>query len=202
MSVPSEPSVTWALPAGESARGAAGSVVVSLLLVAVVGALDVAAGPDVTFSSFYLVAVIFGTWRGGRRWGLVAAGCSALAGLLAELLLSEPYLHLESSHPSAWILVWNTVARLLVFVGAVVAVSTLQGLLRERDAKARELERALAEIRTLEGLLPLCAWCKRIRDEEDARRWKPLERYVAEHTDAAFTHGICPDCAQRMQREE
>jgi hypothetical protein len=63
--------------------------------------------------------------------------------------------------------------------------------LREEELRAG-LEKAMAEIRTLRGLLSICAWCKRIRDE--AQAWQAVEAYVQSHTHAAFTHGICPDC--------
>ena len=64
---------------------------------------------------------------------------------------------------------------------------------RERVA---ELEAALAEVRTLEGMLPICAWCKRIRDEHD--HWQPVEHYLVSRTDASFSHSICPDCAEHF----
>ncbi len=67
------------------------------------------------------------------------------------------------------------------------------GTLREADLRAN-LEKAVAEIRTLRGLLSICAWCKRIRDEGEA--WQSVEAYVQSRTHAAFTHGICPDCLQ------
>jgi hypothetical protein len=62
--------------------------------------------------------------------------------------------------------------------------------------KVAELEAALAQVRTLEGMLPICAWCKRIRDEND--EWQKLERYLASHTKASFTHGMCPECAKKF----
>jgi methyl-accepting chemotaxis protein len=75
----------------------------------------------------------------------------------------------------------------------------LKALEREVDARTKELTRAngkleqsLAEVRTLQGLLPICSWCKKVRDEEGL--WTQIEAYVAEHSDAHFTHGICPDC--------
>ena len=60
------------------------------------------------------------------------------------------------------------------------------------ESTVSELRQALAEIRSLRGLLPVCAWCKKIRD--DAGTWMALERYVEEHSDAEVSHGICPDC--------
>ena len=92
---------------------------------------------------------------------------------------------------------------LQTFVG-VLAVTTLAlaGVLAERqraeDAKAgaiQQLERALHEIKTLRGLIPICAWCKKIRN--DAGSWEQLEAYLRSHTEAEFSHGICPDCLEK-----
>jgi DNA-binding response OmpR family regulator len=55
-----------------------------------------------------------------------------------------------------------------------------------------ELKKAREEIKTLRGLLPTCAWCRRIRNE--AGEWESIEKYVQEHTEADFSHGMCPDC--------
>jgi len=67
---------------------------------------------------------------------------------------------------------------------------------REREALIASLQRALAEVRTLGGLLPICAHCKRIRDDEGY--WTRLEEYITHHSGAEFTHGICPDCLRQM----
>ena len=61
-------------------------------------------------------------------------------------------------------------------------------------SRVRELQTALADVRRLSGLLPICAYCKRIRDDQDY--WKQIEQYVSEHTDAQFSHGICPECLE------
>ncbi len=67
---------------------------------------------------------------------------------------------------------------------------------RELGEEKAALTEALGQIRTLTGLLPICASCKKIRD--DKGDWKPIESYITERTDALFTHGICPNCAQRF----
>ncbi|MBN1309037.1 MAG: response regulator [Chitinispirillaceae bacterium] len=59
-----------------------------------------------------------------------------------------------------------------------------------------ELKRIREEIKTLRGLLPTCAWCRRIRNE--AGEWESIETYVREHTEADFTHGMCPDCLEKQ----
>ena len=75
---------------------------------------------------------------------------------------------------------------------------------RESLQKTRELEKALDEIKVLKGILPICSYCKSIRD--DAGSWKQLESYVRSHSSAEFSHGVCPDCydqvVQKMDKED
>lgn len=69
----------------------------------------------------------------------------------------------------------------------------------EREKLILKLQDALENIKTLRGLLPMCAWCKKIRD--DKGYWKKVEDYVKEHSDATFTHGICPECLKKVSPE-
>jgi len=77
-----------------------------------------------------------------------------------------------------------------------VRVVTLQTRLAE---KVTELQATLDNVRRLRGLLPICAYCKRIRD--DRNYWQRVEVYVSEHTDATFTHGICPSCFEEAKAQ-
>ena len=70
---------------------------------------------------------------------------------------------------------------------------------QELVVKNTQLEGALAEVRKLSGLLPICASCKKIRD--DKGYWQRIESYVQEHSEAEFTHGICPECARDLYPE-
>jgi CheY-like chemotaxis protein len=70
----------------------------------------------------------------------------------------------------------------------------------ERERLISELKDALAHIKTLRGLLPMCAWCKKIRD--DKGYWAQVEVYMEKHLDATFTHGICPECLKKVDEEE
>ncbi|MDB6018294.1 MAG: hypothetical protein JWR19_2783 [Pedosphaera sp.] len=69
----------------------------------------------------------------------------------------------------------------------------------ERTTLIQELTDALAKIKTLNGLLPICASCKNIRD--DRGYWQKVESFIEAHTQAEFTHGICPDCRQKLYPE-
>lgn len=65
----------------------------------------------------------------------------------------------------------------------------------QRDRVIGELQKALSEVKTLQGFLPICAYCKKIRD--DKGYWKQIEAYIRDHSEAEFSHGICPDCVEK-----
>jgi PAS domain S-box-containing protein len=62
----------------------------------------------------------------------------------------------------------------------------------EREQLVRNLLAALAEVRTLRAILPICSYCRKVRDDEDY--WHSVEGYISQHTDMKFSHGVCPDC--------
>lgn len=63
---------------------------------------------------------------------------------------------------------------------------------QERESLVRQLQVALAEVSTLQGFLPICSYCKSIRDDENY--WQSVEAYISKHTNTRFSHGICPTC--------
>jgi hypothetical protein len=88
--------------------------------------------------------------------------------------------------------------------GEVLGFSVLVAdvtLLREREAAleqvVREKEEVLAQVRELTGLLPVCAWCRKVKDDDGY--WLQFEEYVKDHSKAEFTHGICPDCSGKLK---
>ena len=72
------------------------------------------------------------------------------------------------------------------------ALEEKQARIRQVEALNGELIEALAKVKTLEGVLPICMHCKRIRDDNDT--WRRLEAFVESHSDATFTHGLCNHC--------
>ena len=83
---------------------------------------------------------------------------------------------------------------LIVDDTAAARTIALHELLTQR---IRELEEAAARVRTLTGLLPICSYCKAIRTDEDY--WQKVEEYVIQHSEATFTHGICPPCFDKVK---
>ncbi len=125
---------------------------------------------------------------------VVEAGVDDAWGPPTTLAMTRPPLFYETG--------WFYALALLSLALAIVAVPLLR--VRQLRQRARELDKrvqeAIGELKVLSGLLPICAWCKKIRD--DRGYWSKIEAYLSARTDAQFTHGICPDCTEKMLSEE
>ena len=82
------------------------------------------------------------------------------------------------------------------FIGLVQDTTTLKKVEIQRDQGEKELSVAHAELRILRGLLPICSHCKKIRDSHSS--WQTLETYIRNHSEADFSHGICPECLKKF----
>ena len=98
-----------------------------------------------------------------------------------------------------WQIVWGQDGRLLGFQGVTRDVTERKRMEAERERLIAELTQALAAVKTLGGMLPICGQCKKIRDDQGY--WSTLESYLSQHTDATFTHGLCPDCTRTFRAE-
>lgn len=104
----------------------------------------------------------------------------------------------EQDYMAGW---WRDVFQELMEVAlfaclTLVASGVIYRAWLRQQATQEHLESLLAEVKTLGGMLPICSHCKKIRD--DRGYWNQIEAYLNEHTDAEFTHGICPDCAKEV----
>lgn len=127
----------------------------------------------------------------GKAAGCVCVTHQKVGGLfaddehrLAEFITTVAGAALENAEGFTRLQQWNTELE------ARVAERTAAA-----EARARELQQALANVQALNGLLPICASCKMIRDDQGY--WHQVELYIKEHSNADFSHGICPDCAAR-----
>lgn len=140
-------------------------------------------------SLILLCGIMLAAWYGGFWPG---AAASTLA------VLSFDYFF--DSHPGVVDLNRQAVIRLVFFLAGVSLIAYLTAqrrrALMQVVASRNELAKALREIRVLRGLLPICMYCKQIRD--DAGLWQQLERYLSEHSHVRFTHGICPACLRKL----
>ena len=97
-----------------------------------------------------------------------------------------------------WLL-WNAVSD----VDRQIIYSVARDITRRKQAEAErdrligELTTALAEVRTLQAILPMCSYCRQIRNDDNY--WQTVETYISEHTGTQFSHGVCPSCYARVQ---
>jgi hypothetical protein len=78
-------------------------------------------------------------------------------------------------------------------------ITELKTALFEKNSSINKLECALNEIKTLRGIIPICTHCKNIRADDES--WQLIETYISEHSDAEFSHGICPECAKKYYQD-
>jgi len=148
----------------------------ALLVLITIGA-DYLSGPAIHFPIFYLLPIVFVSWFGLTLWSY------GLALTLPLIRIFFGVLDPQSWHSPALIL--NVFIRVVVFLAFVY-------LVRRTARQHRMLQR---EVQMLTGLLPICSFCKRIRDDSDT--WVQLEQYISNHSEAEFSHSICSDCLRQ-----
>ena len=132
-----------------------------------------------------------------------------LDGKIRTYEMEKRYQH-KQGH-TIWVMLSMSLARSaagkpLYFIAQVRDISErkrteaeLEQVRQSLAARVEELEAALAEVKTLQGILPICSYCKNIRD--DKNYWMKVEDYITHHTEALFSHAICPKCYERLLAE-
>jgi hypothetical protein len=159
-----------------------------LVLVVLIGVLHFLSGYELSFSLFYVAPISLVTWWARRREGVAVASFSALVWLSADMLSGHRF-----THPL--IPMWNVLMRVGFFLIVVILLAQLKRSYEEQRCMAHELQASLAKVNLLSGLIPICAWCKQVRNDQGY--WQHVEAYIAEHSDATFTHSICQDCQDK-----
>lgn len=148
----------------------------SLVLALAIVALDYWTSPLVEFPGLIILPLVLAAWYGGYRWGLP--------------MTALPFAHVINLQfvdpsPDLFLALLTSTVRAVVLVPIVMWISS-----------AGEAHRALKnEVEMLEGLLPICSYCKRIRD--DGGEWQALEKYIGDRSAATFTHGVCETCLEQ-----
>jgi K+-sensing histidine kinase KdpD len=127
---------------------------------------------------------------------LTARFAGAIPGLAAAFLSVVAFNWYFDRTPHALDLTPGSVLRMLIFAALSLLVASIEhhrqiAISRLENAN-RDLLRAVEEIKTLRGILPICAHCKQIRSDKGI--WVQLEKYIRDHSEADFTHSICPSC--------
>jgi hypothetical protein len=158
-----------------------------------VGLIDYLAPDDAVTTVLYLLPLSLATWCLSRFAGLGFAIAGAAAYLACESLAARGF--------GASVIMFNTVVEGAVFVIVVLLLTGLKSHLEGEQHALLVAEEALANVRQLSALLPMCSSCKKIRHEPDGS-WQPFEVYLLEHSDTQVSHGICPDCMAKLYPDQ
>lgn len=137
--------------------------------------IDFYSGPFIQFPITYLIPVALASWFNGQLSGISFAVLLPLGRLGFNIFF--------------WTVPWTMADAGINFLIRVV-VFVLFAYLIDKTAKQRQLLEKKVEL--LEGLLPICSFCKKIRDSDE--KWQPIEQYIGDRSHASFSHGLCPDC--------
>lgn len=149
-----------------------------LLVVGMAGAvvwLDIVTSPFIFFPILFLAPIGCAVWFLGRTAGLAMA----VAVVAARFWVAVTY---EDQFIPFWASVVNASIRLTIFLGVAHLLSRIAQQKHELESRVEELE----------GILPICAFCKKIRNDEG--EWEQLERYVTDRSAAEFSHSVCTQC--------
>ena len=153
-----------------------------LMLLGLVGLSDYLTGSEISFGLFYFLPIWLMTWHFDRGVAVLFSFLCALVWFAVDDASGVLY-------STAIIPFWNAAARLVYFLSFALLLSYV----REQLRQSKE------EVKRLSGLLPICASCKKIRNDEGY--WQEIEAYLHSHSDTQFSHGICPDCAKKLYPE-
>lgn len=138
-----------------------------------------------------------------RHLGSLCTPCPVMTsikdGKIHTTEMVKPTLNDSSSYEITTSPLRDGTGQIIAGIEVVRNIDRRKKLQREREVLISELQEALANIKTLSGLLPICASCKKIRD--DKGYWKQIESFIEVHSEAKFSHGICPDCAEKLYPE-
>jgi hypothetical protein len=163
-----------------------------VIIVFALGVVDWLTGYELNFFVFYFLPVSIGAWFFGFIGAVLLAILSAGVWFGADVLTGHTY----TSNVYA---VWNTLVRLVSFLAIGWSVSRIKLLLDHEREVTESLRRSLSQIKVLETFLPICAQCKKIRNQQGA--WQQLETYIGQHSNTQFSHGYCPECSRKILAE-
>ena len=132
----------------------------------------------------------------------MALAQQVLAGSLTSYQFEKRYFHKLGHQVFALLhvsLVRDAKQQPLYFISQVENISDRKQREIEREKLIAELQQALVEVKTLSGMIPICGWCKNVRSDQGY--WQTVEQYVRAHTDATFTHGVCPTCTEKFKAD-
>jgi len=153
--------------------------------------IDLQTPLGVAIDVLYVLVVSLSFWSPSTRITILIA--------VASSVLTVGAFFFQPSVEEMWKAAFNRlIALFTIWVTALLIV--MRKMAEEKRSQAMlERQKALEDVKILRGFLPICASCKKIRN--DKGYWEQLEAYITEHSEALFSHGICPECAKRLYPE-
>jgi hypothetical protein len=152
-----------------------------ILLAIMVLAIDYFTGKDIQFPILYIFPAGIAAWQNKKN----TAYALAIILPIVRVGFHIPWHEIESIY-------YATINAVII----ITALTLLVYLVNRTALQEKELEK---RVKILEGILPICSYCKKIRNEKD--EYEQLEKYISEHSDAQFSHGICPECLKELYPE-
>jgi hypothetical protein len=150
--------------------------------------LDLCIPLGVAVGVLYVVPVLLSLWSGKKAFPFLVA-------LIASGLIIGVFFF-QTPVREMWKVYCNRGLSLFATWITAILCATRIKIVVEREKALRDREEALSNLKILKGLLPMCAACKKIRD--DKGYWNEVADYISEHSEAEFTHGLCQECAERL----
>jgi hypothetical protein len=162
---------------------------VSVAAALVIGLLEYGTVFAFRMEIIYLIPILYATWYVGRSTGIALSLLPPVVILSVDLLTGEG----RSLFP---IRIWNISMYFAVFILGTLLAHKLRVTLAERNSLISRMQNAMNAVEELSGILPICANCKKIRDDDGY--WHDVDVYIANHSKAEFTHGMCAQCAAKL----
>lgn len=153
--------------------------------------VDLSVPLGIAVGVLYIVPILLSMWTRRKEvtWGLATAG---------SVLIVVGYL-CSPEGSSVWQALSNRTLSLIAVWSTALLVAQRRSIEEKRQAAVLAKERALDEIKVLRGFLPICSSCKKIRDDDGY--WRQVELYIGDHSEAQFSHSVCPECAVKLYPE-
>lgn len=151
-------------------------------------AIDIFSAAGIGDGVPYVTVVLISIWSPRRYFTVFVALCSTLLTIIGFLCAIED--------TQLWQILPNRIIAILTIWGTAFLTILRKNAEERREKAIAEREKALADVKILRGFLPICASCKKIRDDQGY--WSQIEDYIVTHSEADLSHGICPTCARSL----
>ena len=178
---------------GTLARRKSVAFLVGVLVFLLIAFVDYVTSEEFSFAVFYLVPIALFIWAFDSKWATAIALISVVVWPLEHIVSGD------AKYFQSLVVYWEAGIRLGFYAVFIVTFGAIKQYMTQLHEANDQLKQALSEVRQLRGLLPMCSNCKKIRD--DANEWIVLEKYIQTHSDATVSHGLCPECAQKLYPE-